>query len=322
MNLAQWKIAVSQLCRLQSAPPGPVGLVELFGPNDGHDPRLIHLPPFPVIGIGDPDHPIGARLDCIVATGQAAEGMVRRILANPRAAAVTTGLLRILPGMESQAALEAESLAYGMLQASSEHLEWLGKGPYPGHGVLRVVTGRSDTVLDILLDTSDGGAIDRGARDDLYEAFQLALLDDSIRRVVLRARGRSFCLGADLAEFGTTRDPALAHLIRSQTLPARLAEQCSGRLEVHVQGACTGAGLELAAWGSRIVAGPDAWFHLPELAMGILPGAGGCVSLTRRIGRQRTAWMILSGKRISARTALDWGLVDEIADNPDGADIF
>ena len=56
--------------------------------------------------------------------------------------------------------------------------------------------------------------------------------------------------------------------------------------------------------------------QLPELAMGILPGAGGCVSLTRRIGRQRTALMILSGRRIGARQALDWGLIDAIVDEP------
>ena len=54
--------------------------------------------------------------------------------------------------------------------------------------------------------------------------------------------------------------------------------------------------------------------------MGILPGAGGCVSLTRRMGRQRTALMILSGKRISAQQALSWGLIDAIVDHAPGGD--
>jgi enoyl-CoA hydratase/carnithine racemase len=48
--------------------------------------------------------------------------------------------------------------------------------------------------------------------------------------------------------------------------------------------------------------------------MGLIPGAGGTVSISRRIGRQRTAWMVLTGRRINARTALEWGLVDELAD--------
>ena len=48
--------------------------------------------------------------------------------------------------------------------------------------------------------------------------------------------------------------------------------------------------------------------------MGLIPGAGGTVSIARRIGRQRTAWMVLTGRRITARTALEWGLVDALVD--------
>ena len=62
-----------------------------------------------------------------------------------------------------------------------------------------------------------------------------------------------------------------------------------------------------------MVARPDASFWLPELSLGLVPGAGGTVSLPRRIGRQRTAWLALSGRAIDAQTALDWGLVDELA---------
>ncbi len=81
---------------------------------------------------------------------------------------------------------------------------------------------------------------------------------------------------------------------------------------MHVQGACVGAGLEMAAFAGRLTATSDAWFQLPELAMGLIPGAGGCVSVPRRIGKQRTALMILSGRRINAATALRWGLIDAI----------
>jgi enoyl-CoA hydratase/carnithine racemase len=57
---------------------------------------------------------------------------------------------------------------------------------------------------------------------------------------------------------------------------------------------------------------PNTVFGLPELSLGLLPGAGGTVSVTRRIGRWRTAYLVLSGRRIDAATALRWGLVDEI----------
>jgi enoyl-CoA hydratase/carnithine racemase len=95
-----------------------------------------------------------------------------------------------------------------------------------------------------------------------------------------------------------------------------LLARIANRFECHIHGGCVGSALEMAAFAHRITATKDAWFHLPELAMGIIPGAGGCVSVPRRIGRQRAALMILSGRRISAKTALNWGLIDAIVDGP------
>jgi enoyl-CoA hydratase/carnithine racemase len=82
---------------------------------------------------------------------------------------------------------------------------------------------------------------------------------------------------------------------------------------VEVHGACVGAGVELPAIAAPLRAREDARVLQPELSMGLVPGAGGTVSLPRRIGRQRTGWLALSGARIDARTALRWGLVDAIA---------
>ncbi|HQZ02024.1 MAG TPA: enoyl-CoA hydratase/isomerase family protein, partial [Thauera sp.] len=59
-------------------------------------------------------------------------------------------------------------------------------------------------------------------------------------------------------------------------------------------------------------ASPTSFFQLPEIRFGLIPGAGGCVSIPRRIGRQRTAYLALSARRINAATALEWGLIDEI----------
>ncbi|MFM7120598.1 MAG: enoyl-CoA hydratase/isomerase family protein, partial [Gammaproteobacteria bacterium] len=72
------------------------------------------------------------------------------------------------------------------------------------------------------------------------------------------------------------------------------------------------AGIELPAFLDRIDARRDAFFALPEVGFGLVPGAGGTVSLPRRIGRRRTAWLGLSGARIDAETALGWGLVDRV----------
>jgi enoyl-CoA hydratase/carnithine racemase len=86
------------------------------------------------------------------------------------------------------------------------------------------------------------------------------------------------------------------------------------RAELH--GACIGAGIELAAYAGTVVARPNAFVQLPEVAMGLIPGAGGTVSLPRRIGRQRTAFLALTGRRIDAPTARDWGLVDRVEAAP------
>jgi enoyl-CoA hydratase/carnithine racemase len=179
-----------------------------------------------------------------------------------------------------------------------------------------VFVERREAVLHIVLDRPQArNAIDREVRDQLFEAFTLAALDPEIRSVKLRSTGDAFSAGGDLDEFGTTKDPATAHLIRSRTLPALALARRADIFDVHVQGPCIGAGVEMSAFAGRVTAAPTAWFQLPELAMGLLPGAGGCVSVPRRIGRQRAALMILSGQRIDARTALRWGLIDAIEEN-------
>jgi enoyl-CoA hydratase/carnithine racemase len=76
-----------------------------------------------------------------------------------------------------------------------------------------------------------------------------------------------------------------------------------------------GSGIELPAFAHHVSAAPKSFFQLPELNFGLIPGAGGCASISRRIGRQHTAWMVLSGKKINARQALAWGLIDEIRDS-------
>jgi enoyl-CoA hydratase len=278
------------------------------------------LPPCPVIGIGSTSAPDAGHVDAIIEPPCSLAGLLAQIAARPLAAASLVQLLRIVPSLSIEQALTAESLAYAVLQGSAEHLAWRAArhGKARGQGSAdTIVIARHDDALEIVLDRPEtGNAIDRAMRDALHDAFALAALDSGIARVILRARGRVFSLGADLDEFGTTTDPASAHAIRMVTLPAHMAARIAGKLEVQVQGACVGAGLEIAAFAHRIVASPGAWFQLPELAMGVLPGAGGCVSVTRRIGRQRAALLILSGKRLSAARALDWGLIDAIVDDP------
>src|SRR5262249_42491510 len=110
--------------------------------------------------------------------------------------------------------------------------------------------------------------------------------------------------------------PANAHVVRLQRSNGRLIAGMADRVHAFVHGACMGSGVELPAFAGHVVAHPYASFGLPEVGLGLIPGAGGTVSVTRRIGRQRTAYLALSGTRIDAPTALDWGLVDEISAVP------
>ena len=76
-------------------------------------------------------------------------------------------------------------------------------------------------------------------------------------------------------------------------------------MHARLHGACIGAGIEMTAFAKRVVARDDAFFALPEVGFGLVPGAGGTVSIPRRIGTHRTALLGLSGQRIDAALALD-----------------
>jgi enoyl-CoA hydratase len=290
----------------------PLGFVDLDAcPRDA---RVGALPPFPIIGVGNPDHPIAAALDAVLEPPISAEALIENIARAPKAAAIAVQVLRGAEGLDVERALSWESMGYGLLQASAEHQAWLGaRAPANNPAPRRVRLERRGDVLCVTLDRPHArNAIDRAMRDELFNAFAIAALDPELREVRLRAEGAAFSIGGELGEFGSTRDGASAHLIRARTLPALALARRREIVNVHIQGACIGAGLELAAFAGRVTASSDAWFQLPELAMGVIPGAGGCVSIPRRIGRQRAALLLLSGRRINAATALRWGLVDAL----------
>jgi enoyl-CoA hydratase len=313
MPLVDLLITPARLLRVADEAWQPLGLVDLASCPAAA--RIDVLPPYPLVGIGHPGHALAPRLDAVLEPPFTLETLVKSVTRHPHSAGVAAQLLRSLEGLEIARALTLESIGYGLLQGSAEFAGWLaGRAPAEKTAPAgRVVVERHGAELRLTLDRPAAhNAIDVAMRDQLYDAFTVAALDPEVRRISLNARGRSFCMGGDLNEFGSTRDPSTAHLIRSRTLPALRLVECGSRLSVHVQGACVGAGLEMAAFAQRVTATTKAWFQLPELGMGLIPGAGGCVSVPRRIGRQRTALLLLCGTRINATTALRWGLVDAI----------
>jgi enoyl-CoA hydratase/carnithine racemase len=237
--------------------------------------------------------------------------------ANPVAVAALDLLLDATGGLDVARALVVESATYSALQAGAEHRSWLGahrrKRREPDAEPVRMA--RDDGTLRLTLDRPRvRNAFDAAMRDALLEGLALARDDDSITAVVIDGAGPNFCSGGDLDEFGTTPDPATAHLIRVARSVGRAIDELRSEVTVVVHGTCVGAGVELAAFAGRVVARPDATFRLPEIGMGLVPGAGGTVSLPRRVGAERTRWLAVSGSAIDARTALDWGLIDTISE--------
>lgn len=273
--------------------------------------------PCPVIGIGPEDHPCAIACDVVVASEADAAPLIAQIEQHPIAAMVLVQLLRMSERLDLHAGLIAESLAYATLQAGVEHRRWLAAHatypPAPAASEPAVLMRRDGDTLRLTLNRpTQRNAMSVEMRDALIEALDLVLADEQIRSVTLDAAGDCFSTGGELREFGTTPDVATAHAVRSLALPGRQLAACAERVRVIVHGACIGSGIEFPAFAGQVHARSNAWFQLPELAMGLIPGAGGCISISRRIGRQRTAWWVLSGRRIRATTALEWGLVDAL----------
>ena len=236
----------------------------------------------------------------------------------PHASSICDDVLRAVdPGGPALPAVVTESLAYSTLQAGPEFARWLTeRGPAGMPDVADPVRLErdGDTVRIAFNRPQRHNAFSSDARAALLEALTVAQLDPSVTGIVLSGNGPSFCSGGDLAEFGTFADPSSAHLARTRHSPALALDALTARLgrscKAEVHGRVLGSGLEMAAFCGWVAARDDSVFGLPELQLGLIPGAGGTLSVTRRIGRWRTAYLVLSGRIIDAETALAWGLVD------------
>jgi hypothetical protein len=254
--------------------------------------------------------------DVTVDEGDAAlDRIAQNITDHPITATTLALLLRGQHHRSMGEGLVAESAAYSVLQSGPEFSAWRGAHTArveEGSGP-RIRVARDDDVLSITLTRPDRlNALDAAMRDGLVEAFTLAAAAPDIAKVELRGEGRAFCAGGDLDEFGSRSDPATAHLIRLERSVGRAIIQLEKPTVTYVHGACIGSGIELAAFTDWVVAAADTQIALPEIGLGLVPGAGGTVSLSRRIGRLRTAWLAFSGSTIDGATARTWGLVDEL----------
>jgi enoyl-CoA hydratase/carnithine racemase len=297
--------------------------------------EVLRRAPTVTVVAGRPDHvpPILAEAADVCLTARGAGGSPPRpwvggdpgavedaVAAQPLAATALAVLLRTTAGLPVWDGIAAEASTYGLLLGGPAHRSWLeGRRPSLPHPIdgPPVRVEREGSVLRVVLDRPDvRNAVDRATRDALVDALAVASADPELADVVLSGAGPCFSAGGDLDEFGTVDDGPTSFAVRLARHPGWAVHAVADRVTARVHGACVGAGIEVPAFAGTVVADPGTTFRLPELAMGLVPGAGGTVSLPRRIGRQRTAWLALTGQALDAPTALAWGLVDRLEPVP------
>lgn len=168
-------------------------------------------------------------------------------------------------------------------------------------------TTNGDGVLLVLIDNPPVNATSSSVRSGLMAALDHAMTEDIVRGIIITGAGKVFVGGADIKEFGK---PAEAPFLPEVYLRI---EEFGKPVVAAVNGAALGGGCELALACHGRVAVPAASFGLPEVKLGIVPGAGGTQRLPRLIGVAAAAGMIGSGRTVKANEALELALIDRIA---------
>ncbi len=164
-----------------------------------------------------------------------------------------------------------------------------------------------DGIAVLTLNSPPVNALSAAVRDGLARGLDRILEDDDIEAAVLICAGRTFIAGADISEFG--KPPQGASLL--DVLDA--IEASTKPIVAAIHGAALGGGLETALSCHYRVGVPSAKFGLPEVKLGLLPGAGGTQRLPRIVGVPKALDMVTSGTPIGAKEALATGLIDELA---------
>jgi 3-hydroxyacyl-CoA dehydrogenase len=162
-------------------------------------------------------------------------------------------------------------------------------------------------VAVITLNSPPVNALSAKVREGLFEGFKAAIASDA-KAIVLICEGRTFIAGADISEFGgAMAGPSLFDV-------QDMMESAPKPVVAAIHGTALGGGLEVALCAHYRVAVPSARLGLPEVALGLLPGAGGTQRLPRIVGVEKALEMVTSGQHVPAKQALAMGLVDELVE--------
>lgn len=165
---------------------------------------------------------------------------------------------------------------------------------------------RDGRILVLTVANPPVNALSYPVRTGLIEAIDQACKDPGVDAIILRCEGRSFISGADIKEFSNPRDPRVPELVE-------FVERSTKPIVAALHGTALGGGLEISMACHYRVARPDVTMGLPEVNIGLLPGAGGTQRLPRLIGIPRALDVIVGGATLDAREALACGLIDQVS---------
>ncbi|ALG72602.1 enoyl-CoA hydratase [Azospirillum thiophilum] len=190
------------------------------------------------------------------------------------------------------------------------------------HGGSAVLVERRNGVGIVTLNRPDAlNAIDMAVRRGLTRACRDLEADPDIRTVLIRAAGaRGFCVGADIKEFRQVESAVAARRVAPDIAYIDAVAALTKPAIAAVHGFCLGGGFEIALACDIRVASPDAVFGLPEVNLGLIPGAGGTQRLPRLIGSGRALDLMLTGERFGAEEALRLGVVSRLAPSREALD--
>src|SRR5690606_5010556 len=166
-------------------------------------------------------------------------------------------------------------------------------------------------IAQLTIDNPPVNALGVAVRRSLVEAIARAEADEQVHAVLILGAGKAFIAGADIREFGLPpQSPALPDVCNA-------IEACRKPVVAAIHGPALGGGLEIAMAAHHRVAAASAKLGLPEVQLGLLPGAGGTQRAPRLIGAQAALDLMLSGRHIGAQEALRLGLIDHVATSDD-----
>ena len=173
----------------------------------------------------------------------------------------------------------------------------------------QVTLTRDGDIAVVTVNNPPVNALGTAVRQGLFAAMEQVDADDAIKAAIIIGSGRTFPAGADIREFGQSPQPPALWEVCTRI------EETTKPVIAALHGTALGGGLEISLGAHYRIADPKARVGLPEVLIGVMPGAGGTIRLPRLIGHSRAMDLILTGRAVDAQEALQMGLANRLVED-------